>query len=326
MPWLAAVSTLVFALDADTTPVRLAYEAPATCPAESEFFDAIAARTSHVRRASGDESALDVSVRVSRTERGFRGEVRETVNHSESSARTMDGTTCKEVVEALSLTIALSVDPNAHAPVPVPASAEKAPICAPAPAPPCPPPAAPEASAVGASPAAKLEVEMGVDALAFEALSSELDAGAALSATFSRRNAGHAFSALELSLLFAKSGLFSTPSDHTSEFAGLAIDACPLGFRVGSVELGPCLLAVGGVLGATGRNIAQPQTVSRGFWSAGLDFKLSALLAGGFVFEGTLGGAAPLVERRFYETDPARVIAKTPVISPLLRLGLGYRF
>ena len=319
MPLLAAVTTLVFALAEDTTAVRLAYEAPVTCPAESEFFDAIRARTSHVRRASSDEAALEVSVRVTRTERGFIGEVRETVNHSESSARTMDGATCKEVVEALSLTIALSVDPNAHAPVEQapPERAAPAPVCPPAPEPPPPP-----ASAT----APPIDIKMALDAIALEPLASELSAGAALSATFSRRWSGDRFSALELSLLFAKSGLLSKPTDHESEFEGVALDACPIGFRVGAVELGPCALAVAGVLGATGRNITEPATVSRAFWSAGLDFQLSASLGRNFVFEAALGGAAPLVERRFYETDPGRIIAKTPVISPLLRLGLGYRF
>ena len=319
MPLLAAVSTLVFALAEDSTAVRLAYDAPATCPAETEFFDAIAARTSHVRRAATDEAALEVSVRVTRTERGFLGEVRETLNHSESSARTMDGATCKEVVEALSLTIALSVDPNAHAPV------EKASPPPAAPAPVCPPPPAEPARAVAPEPSA-VELEMGLTAVALETLDSGVSAGAALSASFSRRWQHDRFSALELSLMFAKTGVVSTPSDLKSDFEGLALDACPLGFRVGPVDLGPCVLALAGVLGASGRNVAEPQTVSRGFWSAGLDFRMSALLGHGFTFEGALGGAAPLVERQFYEDDPGRVIAKTPVISPLLRLGLGYRF
>jgi len=321
VPLLAAVTSLVFALAEDTTAVRLAYEAPASCPAEAEFFDAIRARTTHVRRAATDEPALEVAVRVTRTERGFVGEVRETVNHSESSARAMDGATCKEVVEALSLTIALSVDPNAHAP------SEPTPVApAPAPAPVCPPAPAPAPEPAPAPPAPSVAVEMGLDAVAFEPLGSELSAGAALSATFSRAWRSNHFSALELSLLFARSGLLSEPRDHESDFDGVALDACPVGFRLGAIELGPCALAVAGVLGATGRNVAQPVTVARGFWSGGLDFKLSAVLGGGFALEGALGGTVPFVERRFYETDPGRVIAKTPAISPLLRLGLGYRF
>jgi hypothetical protein len=318
VPLFAAVTTLVFAFAEDTTAVRLAYEGSATCPAESDFFNSIRARTSHVRRAQGDEPALEVNVRVTRTERGFIGEVREIENQRVSSARTMDGATCKEVVEALSLTIALSVDPNAHAPI----ASTSPPAPAPAPA----SPAAPQSAPLAQPAAEQLELEVSIDAVLFQPLGAEPSAGAALSAAVSRRWQSSRFSAFELSLLFAKAGLLSTPRDYESDFEGLVLDACPVGFHTGAIDLAPCALAVGGVLGATGRNVAEPATVSRGFWSAGLDFKLSATIGHGFAFAGTLGAAAPLVERRFYEGDPGRLVAKTPLISPLLRLGLAYRF
>ncbi|HEX3775988.1 MAG TPA: hypothetical protein VHV51_16060 [Polyangiaceae bacterium] len=309
---------LFFALGEDTTALRIEYDAPASCPSEAELYDAIRARTDHARRAAGDEPAVDVNVRLTRGERGFTGEVRETVNHNESSARSVEGATCKEVVEALSLTIALSVDPNAHAPreTPAPKPAPEAVVC----------PPAPEPRTVIVERAPELHVELGLDTVATEALSSELGTGGALSATFVRDIGESYDSSLELSLLFADSGLVSEPSDHRSEFVALALDACPVGFRFGGIELAPCALGLGGVLGATGRGIAEPATVSRGWWSAGLDFKLSVLLGRGFVFESALGASAALEKRRFYETAPTRIIAETPVISPILRLGLGYRF
>jgi hypothetical protein len=309
---------LLLALSEDTTPLSIEYEAPASCPSEVELYDAIRARTDHVRRAASDDSAVEVNVRVTRGERGFTGEVRETVNHNESSARSVEGATCKEVVEALSLTIALSVDPNAHAPRET-AVAKPAPAAAV-----CPP--APEPRTIVVARAPELHVELGLEAIATEALSSELDSGGALSASFVRDSGESHYSSLELSLLFAKSGLGSNPSDHRSDFAALALDACPLGFRFGGVEFAPCALAIGGVLGATGRGVAEPTTVSRGWWSAGLDFKLSLSLGRGFMFESALGASAALEKRRFYETDPGRIVAETPVISPILRLGLGYRF
>jgi hypothetical protein len=316
VPLAQALSSILLALGEDSTPIRISYDAPSSCPAEAAFYDAIQARTDHVRRATSDEAALEVNVRVSRTERGFLGEVRETVNHSESSARTVDGATCKEVVEALSLTIALSVDPNAHAPVAKPA-APAPPLCQPAPQPP------PIAVAV-ATPA--LELEVGLSVLATEVLTSDLSAGAALSVTLLRATGEHRSASLELSLLFATTGALASPADHKADFEGISLDACPLRWQFGNIELGPCALANVGILDATGRGISEPATVDRGWWSAGLDFQLAALLGRGFVFESALGASAPLVKRRFYLSVPGQVIAETPVISPLLRLGLGFRF
>jgi len=318
VPLAQAVSSILLALGEDTTRIRLSYDAPASCPAETDLYDAIVARTDHVRRATSDESALEVNVRVSRTERGFVGEVRETVNHSESSARTVDGETCKEVVEALSLTIALSVDPNAHAPVEKPTPRAPAPAaCPPAPEP---------VPAVANPPVPIVQLELGFSVLATEVLTSDFSAGGALSAGFSRKLGESSSASLELSLLFANTGLLATPASHKAEFEGLALDACPVRWQFGSVELGPCALANAGILEATGRGVSEPASVEHGWWSAGLDFKFSALLGGGFVFESALGATAPLVKRRFYTSLPDHVIAETPVISPLLRLGLGFRF
>jgi hypothetical protein len=309
---------LLLALGGDTTPIRISYDAPASCPAQSALYDAIQARTEHVRAATADEPALEVSVRVTRTERGFAGEVRETVNHNESSARTMDGDTCKDVVEALSLTIALSVDPNAHAPIPKRSPAASAPVV-------CPPPAEPPTVVVTPAPP-ELEVEIGLGAIATEILTSDLSAGGALAGTLSRKLGENRSASLGLALFFASTGVFSTPSNHQSDFAGLALDACPVRWQYGSIELGPCALAMAGVFEAAGRGVSDPVTVEHGWWSAGLDFQLSVLLGSGFVLESALGASAPLVKRRFYLSLPQHVVAETPVISPLLRLGLGFRF
>ena len=131
---------------------------------------------------------------------------------------------------------------------------------------------------------------------------------------------------MELSLLFAKTGLLASPVDHETRFEGLLLDGCPARFEIGSVELGPCLLAQVGVLDATGRGVSEPATIERGWWSAGLDFQLAAILGHGFVFESALGATTPFVKRRFYLSVPDQVIAESPVISPLLRLGLGFRY
>jgi hypothetical protein len=324
VPLALAVSSLLLTLGEGTTAFRLSYDAPAACPTEAAFFEAIQARTEHVRRASADESALEASVRVSRTERGFVGEVRETLNGTESSARSVDGKTCKEVVEALSLTIALSIDPNAHAPIAKPPpSAPEPGACPPAPVVRVAPAPVPTTAAPASPP---LQIELGLAALATETLTSELSAGAALSGTFLKKTGEARLASLELSLWFATSGVLAFPANHQARFEGLSLDACPARFQFGSVELGPCALVTAGALETTGRGVAEPASVEHAWWSAGLDFQWSILLGGGVVLESALGGSVPLAKRRFYLSQPGHVIAETPLVSPVLRLGLGYRF
>jgi hypothetical protein len=318
VPFAHALSSLLFALADDTVAIRVSYDAPASCPSESALYDAVRARTDHVRQASLDESALDVNVRVSRTEHGFVGEVRETLNHSESSARSVDGETCKEVVEALSLTIALSVDPNAHAPAPAPPAEKPTPAaCPPAPEPP---------RAVTPPAPAGVQLQIGLSALGTEVLTSNFSVGSALSGTLLRQVAENRSASLELSLLFAATGLSSSAGDQKATLEGLSLELCPIRWQLGSVELGPCALAEAGVLEATGRGVAEPDTVTRSWWSTGLDFQLSALLGHGFVLETALGASAPVTRRKFYVDVPDHVVAETPIIAPMARVGLGFRF
>ena len=60
--------------------------------------------------------------------------------------------------------------------------------------------------------------------------------------------------------------------------------------------------------------------------SAGVDFQAAYLLGRGVVFEGALGATVPLLRHTYYTNTPDQVVASTAVVSPLLRLGLGYRF
>ena len=314
-----ALTAVLLALGVEAVPVRVSYDAPADCPNAQAFYDAVRARTDHVRQAVGEEPRLDVAVRVTRDPRGFAGEVREVVNGKESAVRSMDGETCKEVVEALSLTVALSIDPDAHAPVAQPTTRP-----APQPAPPAaanpPGPDAPQA------PSATLRLEIGMSALGTVVDTAGSSLGGALFATVLREASPRTSSSVQLALLFASTGFPSAPSDHRTRFGALVLDACPWRHRVSDVELAPCALGSFGVLEATGRDISNAATVDRAWWSAGLDAQLSWLLGRGWVFEGALGGTVPLVRRRYFTNTAEHVVAETPLISPLARLGIGVRF
>jgi hypothetical protein len=324
---LPAILHALAALAADAIPVRVNYDAPASCPNQEVFYDAVRARTDRVRKAQGNEPRVDVNVRVTRGERSFHGEMREVINQSETSTRSVDGETCKEVIEALSFTVALSFDPEAHAPVPPEASA---PTAKPKPPPISPAPPAPvivqPLSPTPSQATAPLELELGVSVLGTVVETAGFATGGALSAMLLRRANPSTSSALQLSLMFASTGLLTAPDDHRTRFGALALDGCPFRYRTGSWELSPCALATVGFLELTGRGVAEPATVDRAWWSAGIDLQVALLLGRGVVFEGAFAATVPLVRHRYYTSSPDQVVTETPVVAPLLRLGLGYRF
>jgi len=317
-----AILPALAALAADTIPIRVNYDAPAGCPNQDAFYDAVRARTERVRKAQGNEPRVDVNVRVTRVERRFHGEMREVVNQGETAARSVDGETCKDVVEALSFTVALSLDPEAHPPVPPEATP---PVSKPEkPPPPVPPPVIEQPPSPASS--APLELEVGLSVLGTVVETAGFATGGALSVMLLREANASTSSGVQLSLLFAGTGLLTAPEDHRTRFGALALDACPFRHRSGSWEIAPCALATLGFLEMTGRGVSEPTTVNRAWLSAGLDLQMSWLLGRGFVFEGALGATVPLSPHRYYTNTPDQVIASTPVISPLARAGLGYRF
>ena len=320
---LPAIVHALAALAADAVPIRVNYDAPASCPNQDAFYEAVQARTERVRKAQGNEPRVDVNVRVTRADRRFHGEMREVVNQGETSARNVDGETCKEVVEALAFTVALSLDPEAHPPVPPTAAVEPAPPKPDTPSAVTPPVTEPSHPP---GPAARLELEVGMSVLATVVESSGFATGAALSVMLLRQANANTSGAIQLSLLFAGTGLLTAPDDHRTRFGALALDACPFRHRTGNWEIAPCALGTVGFLELTGRGVDQPATVSRAWMSAGLDLQLSSLLGRGVVFESAFGATVPLARHRYYTNAPDQVVAATPVISALVRLGLGYRF
>jgi hypothetical protein len=314
-----ALTAVLLALGVEVVPIRVSYDAPVGCPNAQAFYDAVRARTDHVRQAVGNEPRLDVAVRVTQAPRGFAGEVREVLNGKESAVRSMSGETCKEVVEALSLTVALSVDLDAHAPVAEPAS--------PPPRKPAPPAAAKEATPIVPQPtSAPLRLEIGLSALGTVVDTAGASLGGALFASVLREASPHTSSSVQLSLLFASSGLPSAPSDHRTRFGALALDVCPWRLRLADVELAPCALGSFGVLEVAGREVSDAKTVDRAWWGVGLDAQLSWLLGRGWVFEGALGGSVPLVRRRYFTNAADHVVSETPPIAPIARVGIGVRF
>ena len=93
-------------------PIRIVFDAPEDCSTEEAFYQGVRSRTDRVRRAEAGETGTELGVRVSKTSGKVHGELDLIGEHGESDRRVVNGETCSEVVEALSLTAALALDPD----------------------------------------------------------------------------------------------------------------------------------------------------------------------------------------------------------------------
>ena len=133
-----------------SVPVRVEFDAPSGCSDADAFFAGVLARARRVHRARPGETAVRLTVHVSRTGGRVHGELRVNEAGGEAETRRVEGATCAEVVQVLSLTAALAIDPTAE---PLPPGAPERPTAAPSPLP-APSPAEATPSPVRAAPAA----------------------------------------------------------------------------------------------------------------------------------------------------------------------------
>jgi hypothetical protein len=143
-------------------PIRVEFDAPAGCSSVDAFYAGVSARSERARRATNGEEGVRLGVRLTRVGGKVQGELRMLDSKGDTETRRVEGVRCDEVVEVLSLTAALALDPGARltgAPPPTPPSPPSpsagSPPARPAPAPPvavappspsvAPPPSAPAA-------------------------------------------------------------------------------------------------------------------------------------------------------------------------------------
>src|SRR5262245_6869579 len=114
------MASSTFAAPVEREPVRVSYRAPAGCPSEERFWGEIAARTDRVRKAQGVEPARSFSVVVDAGPSGSRGVLESTDVSGATTRREVTGEDCPEVVSALALIAALTVDTQARTDANVP--------------------------------------------------------------------------------------------------------------------------------------------------------------------------------------------------------------
>lgn len=343
--WAPVVFALGAATPAPAEPIalRVEFDAPAGCSSADAFYASVRARTDRVRRADDSEPALSLRVRLTVGAREVHGELNGVDEHGARQTRRVRGATCDEVVEALSLTAALALDPNARfQPIPVVPPTPDAPDAAPtwdararAEEPRREPPDEPELDEPDepdepARADIDVEFELGAQVLATVVVASEIDLGGAIAGRLTRPGEGIFSPSFGLQLVHVRNDLLTDPGDSPGarvRFTSVVVTACPVRWPLTpNADLRPCAAAAAGVLAASGRNISHPESVSRSWWSLGGTLRAQTALGPELAIEIEAGLAVPLVRRRFVTTAPDTLVAETPVIAPSGALGVAYRF
>jgi hypothetical protein len=290
----------------DRIAFRVDYVAPASCPDADAFSALVRARTKRVREASVSEPAQTLRVELRESEGGVLGQLTAERDGETSDVRTLRGQTCADVVSALALTAALSLDPSARLSLPPPPPA-------PAPTP------APATAVSSATPARRLSARVGATAglarIVSPGVMPFVGATGEVEATRWRRPA------VRLSLLGASNAL-ATGRAATFSWIAVELEVCPFQLPLGErAALAPCGVVQGGVLRATGRGEPTLYTESRLWTGAGASARLPIAISPRWVIDLGAGILVPFRERDFLFEDPTRPLARTAALS--WRAGLG---
>jgi hypothetical protein len=301
----------------DATPIRIELDAPPDCATAEGFYEAVRARTERARTVKEGESGVRVVVRLTRVGTRAHGELRVIGEHGESDTRRVDGASCTEVVAALSLTVALAVDPTARlGPLDRPPEKPAAPVCPKCeePPPPPPPPPPPE-----------LEIRVGAHLLGMGQVSPYMsfggDVGVRLIAPWA------AASSLGLAIAYVRNDVFATEHEASMRSTFFQLTGCPKRFGApDTFTFEPCLVGMGGWLHAEARDLDTSTAVTRSYFAAGALFIGSAPLSPHWQFEVQAGFVFPLVKRHFTVSEPPRDVGETPDVSGIVGLGVTYAF
>jgi hypothetical protein len=355
---IAWIALLALAKDpaaaGDPIPIRVEFDAPAGCPDVEAFYAGVLTRSDRARRAGAREEGVRLGVRLTRAGGKVHGELRVLDGRSDSDTRKMEGVRCDEVVEVLSLTAALAIDPAARmtpsrpaaraapgattaaAPAAPPATTPAPPPASPTPPPPPPteietpppaptPPAATAAADAGRSAPSTLGFSLGASTLGAMVISPSFAFGGAVSARFGRIRDDGAGASISIAALYLSNDLLQPATDLATALTGASLTACP-GLGVGStVVLEACARVIGGWLAATGRGVTNPSSIGRSWWSAGAIARLGILLGAGFSLEAEAGLGVPLVRRTFFTETPEVTVGETPTISAMAGIGVARR-
>jgi hypothetical protein len=320
-------------------PIRVEFEAPAGCSDVEAFYAGVLSRSDRARRAGAGEDGLRLGVRLTRAGGKVHGELRVLDGRGETDTRKMEGVRCDEVVEVLSLTAALAIDPAARlaparppakgpAAPPAPVATESLPPAEPPPPPPEPPP--PPVTVTSppdrdAGPPRTFGLGLGASTFGAQIIAPAINLGGAISLRLARFNGDAPGPSLTVAGLYLSNDLVQSATEVAITLVGASVTACP-GWTAGrTIVIEPCAHAIGGRVTGTGRGLTNPDSVNRSWWSVGALARASIMLGAGFSLELEAGFGVPLTQRRFESTTPERTVGESTAISGLAGIGVSRR-
>ena len=329
--------------------VSFEYDAPPSCPIEERAFTLLQSRSERVVRAEDESSAQRLLVEISSDRSGYHGTLTVTRADAASERRSMKGANCAEVVEALALTAALSIDPNATLTLSSPGAEDVAP-----------PTASPEDGTAAVEQPAPPTEQPAESALSPDAPRRRFRYSAPGSASRLRTTLGGVFSFARImdnsphlgggvSLSLSEPGgrvLFPLEAHLTLQvlFDPAPDDPPRISTRLYVAQLSYCPIHIGsqlsfaacgrldlGALSAQSTGFDQSDAevesqVTRFYASAGMEGRLALLLAEHWTLWAAPALVFPLTQREFAVDPGPVVLASTVDVAWSATLGFGWTF
>ncbi|MDB5221245.1 MAG: hypothetical protein JWO86_9172 [Myxococcaceae bacterium] len=286
--------------------MRLTYQAPAGCPDADAFTVEVRARAPRSSPLGG--RSVDVTVTstttTSRAATHFEGRVVISDESGVTPSRAVRGETCAEVVRALALTVAMTIDPAEETP-----TARSAVVAPPAPVGAAAPPvdrSSPEPT-TGEPLHLSAGLKGGVETAVGPLVSPALGMYGELAGPHASLRLGAARSVSPLVERGAGSARFARTT--------MTFDGCPVRWRATpSLALVPCATFEIGSLTSDGRATVDPESSARLWVAAGLSGRLVWEPFGPIVFELEGRATAPFTRDRFF-FRPADDVFQAPIVA-----------
>ena len=299
----------------DAVPVRVEYRAPPTCPDRASFLTKVSARTPLFR--ASDEAPRAFVVEMALVDGGFEGRLT-TVEPSQARAtRELSGDTCEQVVSALALVAALTLESNASATPevapPPPRESEPRPQLEPS-----------LASAPAPARVWHLDAGLGANVTGAVAPNVLVGIGPFVEGSLALRSLAPA---VRLSFQGGPATSQSVEGGGTASFTWwlATLEGCAR-WTFGAFGLSPCARLGMGALKAEGSHVAQTRADRRPWVDAGGLLRLRWSPASFWFLEATGGFVLPITRDRFHFDTPDTTIHRAAPAGGLVGGDIGVRF
>ena len=314
---------------------RVEFSSP-TCGTGEDFSEEVLKRTERLRPAEPGETALSFLIKLERTPDGARGQLAIREVDGTLSLRDVPGGDCSDVIAAMALIAALTVDPLARSDreVPIAARRRRAPVVAPAPVPAAARRRTPEPAVAAKAQPRSLPLALGVGARvnAHSAVMPAAAVGFGAFVQVSLSDEGPWAPMIRAGAIVARGTEFEARSEAsasgTAEFEWITgrVELCPV--RLGSeraLSLRPCLFVDAGRLRGSGVDVT-PERQKAIFWTAaGPELAAEVRLVGPLRAGAEVGILLPFRRDRFFFV-PDSTIHDIPWAGVFGGVGLGLHF